>query len=124
MKLLGKTSNADRAKKHLFAAQTTYYADPLTIVDGEGTRLRDDQGNEYLDGFAGICTNTLGYGDTEVAEAVADQAKKLIHISTLYLNEPMLDLAEKIAQIAPDGMTKSFFSNSGTEANETAALCA
>jgi 4-aminobutyrate aminotransferase-like enzyme len=124
MKLLGKTSNADRAKKHLFAAQQTYYAEPLTIVDGEGSRLRDDQGNEYLDGFAGICTNTLGYGDTAVAQAVADQAKKLIHISTLYLNEPMLDLAEKIAEIAPDGMTKSFFSNSGTEANETAALCA
>jgi 4-aminobutyrate aminotransferase len=124
MKLLGKTTNADRAKKHLFAAQTTYYSEPLTIVDGEGARLRDDQGNEYLDGFAGICTNTLGYGDTEVAQAVADQAKKLIHISTLYLNEPMLDLAEKVAEIAPDGMTKSFFSNSGTEANETAALCA
>ncbi|HVS46769.1 MAG TPA: aspartate aminotransferase family protein [Verrucomicrobiae bacterium] len=124
MKLLGKTTNADRAKKHLFAAQQTYYAEPLTIVDGEGSRLRDDQGNEYLDGFAGICTNTLGYGDTEVAQAVADQARKLIHISTLYLNEPMLDLAEKIAEIAPDGMTKSFFSNSGTEANETAALCA
>jgi 4-aminobutyrate aminotransferase-like enzyme len=117
-------NNAERAKKYLFAAQTTYYETPLTIVDGEGTRLRDDLGNEYLDAFAGICTNTLGYGNTDVAEAVADQAAKLMHISTLYLNEPMLDLAEKVAEIAPEGMTKSFFSNSGTEANEMAALAA
>ncbi|HEY9085813.1 MAG TPA: aspartate aminotransferase family protein [Candidatus Tyrphobacter sp.] len=115
-------NNAERAKRHLFAAQQTYYEEPLTLVEGEGSRVRDDEGNEYLDGFAGICTNTLGYGETEVAQAVADQARKLMHVSTLYLNEPMLDLAEKIAQIAPEGMTKSFFSNSGSEANEMAAL--
>lgn len=123
MKMMQK-NNAQRAKDHLFAAQQTYYETPLTLVGGEGTRVRDDAGTEYLDGFAGICTNTLGYGDTEVARAVAEQAKELIHVSTLYLNEPMLDLAEKIAEIAPDGMTKSFFSNSGSEANEMATLIA
>lgn len=122
MKML--QNNAERAKRHLFAAQQTYYEQPLTLVDGNGSRVRDDEGNEYLDGFAGICTNTLGYGETEVARAVADQAKKLMHTSTLYLTEPMLDLAEKIAEIAPEGMTKSFFSNSGSEANEMAALIA
>jgi 4-aminobutyrate aminotransferase-like enzyme len=123
MKVMQK-NNAERAKKHLFAAQQTYYEEPITLVNGEGTRVRDDAGNEYLDAFAGICTNTLGYGDTEVAQAIAQQAKELIHVSTLYLNEPMLDLAEKIADIAPDGMTKSFFSNSGSEANEVATLIA
>ena len=122
MKML--QNNAERAKRHLFVAQQTYYEQPLTLVDGEGSHVRDNEGNEYLDGFAGICTNTLGYGDTEVAQAVADQAKTLIHTSTLYLNEPMLDLAEKIAEIAPEGMTKSFFSNSGSEANEMATLIA
>ena len=123
MKLL-KMSNADRAKKHLFAAQATYYEHPLTLVDGIGTRLRDDEGREYLDAFAGIATNTLGYGDTEVAEAVADQATKLMHVSTLYLTDEMLDLAEKVAAVSPDGMEKSFFGNSGSEANEMAALLA
>lgn len=117
-------NNAERAKRHLFVSQQTYYEEPLTLVGGDGSRVRDDAGNEYLDGFAGICTNTLGYGDTEVARAVGEQAKELIHVSTLYLNEPMLDLAEKIAEIAPDGMTKSFFSNSGSEANEVATLIA
>jgi 4-aminobutyrate aminotransferase-like enzyme len=123
MKMM-KANNAERAKRHFFAAQQTYYEEPLTLVGGHGSRVRDDEGNEYLDGFAGICTNTLGYGDTEPARAVAEQATTLVHVSTLYLTEPMLDLAEKIAEIAPAGMTKSFFSNSGSEANEMAALVA
>ncbi|MDP9018613.1 MAG: aspartate aminotransferase family protein [Candidatus Eremiobacteraeota bacterium] len=124
MKLLGKISNADRAKKHLFAAQATYYDKPLTIVSGEGTRVRDDEGAEYLDAFAGIATNTVGYGNTEVAQAVGAQAKKLMHVSTLYLTEEQLDFAEKVADVAPDGMTKSFVTNSGSEANEMAAVVA
>lgn len=117
-------NNAQRAKDHLFAAQTTYYEQPVTLIEGEGTRIRDDAGNEYLDAFAGIATNTLGYGNTEVAQAVADQAKKLTHVSTLYLTDEQLDLAEKVAFVAPEGMTKSFLSNSGSEANEMAALVA
>lgn len=121
MQLL-KKKNADRAKKHLFAAQQTYYEQPLTLVGGHGTRVRDDEGNEYLDAFAGIATNTVGYGETEVAQAVAEQAKKLMHVSTLYLTDEMLDLAEKVSDVAPEGMTKSFFANSGSEANEMAAL--
>ncbi len=119
-----KKNNADRARKHLFAAQQTYYDEPITLTGGEGTRVKDDAGNEYLDAFAGIATNTVGYGDTEVAQAVADQAKKLIHVSTLYLTDEMLDLAETVARVAPEGMTKSFFSNSGSEANEMATLVA
>jgi 4-aminobutyrate aminotransferase-like enzyme len=124
MKVLGKMSNADRAKKYLFAAQATYYETPLTIVDGQGCRVRDDEGQEYLDAFAGIATNTLGYGKTEVTEAVGAQAHKLMHTSTLYLTQEQLDFAEKISTIAPAGMTKSFVTNSGSEANEMAAVVA
>jgi 4-aminobutyrate aminotransferase-like enzyme len=119
-----KKNNADRAKKHLFAAQVPYYEQPVTIMSGEGTRVRDDAGNEYLDAYGGIATNTLGYGETEVTRAVAEQAKKLMHVSTLYLTDEMLDLAEKIADVSPEGMTKSFLANSGSEANEMAALVA
>src|SRR6202171_2044474 len=115
MKLLGKTSNAERAKKHLFASQATYYAKPLTLVEGHGTRVRDDEGNEYLDAFAGIATTTLGYGDNQVA--AAEQAKKLTHVSTLYLTDELLDYVEKVADVAPAGMTKTFVTNSGSEAN-------
>lgn len=123
MKVL-KNDNAARAKKHLFASQSTYYDEPLTLVDGEGTRVRDDAGKEYLDAFAGIATNTLGYGRTEVTEAVADQVHKLAHVSTLYLTEEQLDLAERVAATAPEGMSKSFISNSGSEANEMAGVVA
>lgn len=118
------SKNAARAKKHFFPAQATYYADALTLVSGEGTHVRDADGNEYLDAFAGIATNTLGYGNTEVAQAIAEQASKLMHVSTLYLTDEQLDFAETVARIAPDGMSKSFVSNSGSEANETAALIA
>jgi len=83
MKLLNKTSNAERAKKHLFASQATYYEKPLTLVDGHGTRVRDDEGREYLDAFAGIATTTLGYGRTEVSEAVAEQAHKITMLDPL-----------------------------------------
>jgi 4-aminobutyrate aminotransferase-like enzyme len=124
MQILKKNANAERAKKHLFAAQQTYYEQPITLTHGDGSHVKDDAGNEYLDAFGGIATNTLGYGDTEVAQAVAEQAKKLIHVSTLYLTDEMLDLAETVARVAPEGMTKSFFSNSGSEANEMAALVA
>ncbi|HZZ65374.1 MAG TPA: aspartate aminotransferase family protein [Candidatus Baltobacteraceae bacterium] len=116
--------NAKRAKDHLFAAQATYYDTPVTLTGGEGTHVRDDAGHTYLDAFAGIATNTVGYGDTEVAQAVGEQAKKLVHTSTLYLTDELLDLAEKIAAVSPEGMTKSFVSNSGSEANEMAALVA
>ncbi|MDQ6929216.1 MAG: aspartate aminotransferase family protein [Candidatus Eremiobacteraeota bacterium] len=124
MKLLGKISNAARAKKHLFAAQATYYDEPVTIVSGEGCRVKDDEGKDYLDAFAGIATNTVGYGNTEVAQAVGEQAKKLMHVSTLYLTEEQLTFAEKIASVSPGGMTKSFVTNSGSEANEMAAVVA
>ncbi len=124
MKLLSKTSNAERAKKHLFASQKTYYEKPLTLVDGQGTRVRDDEGNEYLDAFSGIATTTLGYGRTEVTDAVVEQAEKLTHVSTLYLTDELLDYVEKVAEIAPEGMTKTFVTNSGSEANEMAMLIA
>jgi 4-aminobutyrate aminotransferase len=124
MKLLNKTSNAERAKKHLFASQATYYEKPLTLVDGHGTRVSDNEGNEYLDAFAGIATTTIGYGHTEVSAAVAEQAHKITHASTLYLTDPLLDYVEKVAEVSPEGMTKSFVTNSGSEANETAVLVA
>ncbi|MDQ6826608.1 MAG: aspartate aminotransferase family protein [Candidatus Eremiobacteraeota bacterium] len=86
--------------------------------------MRDSNGRDYLDGFAGIATLTLGHNHPEVTRAVADQAGKLVHTSTLYDNEPLLDLVELLADIAPRTMSKVFVGNSGSEANEMAALVA
>ncbi|WP_017604709.1 aspartate aminotransferase family protein [Nocardiopsis alkaliphila] len=102
-----------------------YYESPLEIVSGKGVRVTDAEGRTYLDFFAGIATNTLGYDVAEVREAVERQlAKGVVHTSTLYLIRSQVELAEKIARLSGIPEAKVFFTNSGTEANETALLLA
>ena len=102
-----------------------YYESPLEIVGGKGSRVTDAEGRTYLDFFAGIATNMLGYDVAEVREAVERQiAKGVVHTSTLYLIRSQVELAEKIARLSGIPDAKVFFTNSGTEANETALLLA
>jgi 4-aminobutyrate aminotransferase len=104
---------------------TLYYDEPIEIVSGRGSRVTDAEGTTYLDFFAGIVTNTLGYDIAEVREAVERQlATGVVHTSTLYLLRGQVDLAEKIARLSGIEDAKVFFTNSGTEANETALLLA
>ena len=84
----------------------------------------DDEGNRYLDAFGGVLTISVGHGNPKVVAAIVEQVKTLSHVSTLYANKPQSDLAERLAQIAPGKLKKSFFTNSGTEANETAIAAA
>ena len=93
------------------------YAPQMMFVRGENARLWDDEGNEYLDFAAGIAVCSIGHSNKRVADAVAEQSRKLVHISNLYLNELMPLLAEKL--VTESGMGgKVFFCNSGAEANE------
>ncbi|WP_020380508.1 aspartate aminotransferase family protein [Nocardiopsis chromatogenes] len=102
-----------------------YYDDPMEITSGKGNRVTDAEGNTYLDFFAGILTNMLGYDVAEVREAVERQiARGVVHTSTLYLIRGQVELAEKIARLSGIPDAKVFFTNSGTEANETALLLA
>ena len=102
-----------------------YYDSPLEITSGKGSRVTDADGNTYLDFFTGIVTNMLGYDVAEVREAVERQiAKGVVHTSTLYLIRNQVELAEKIARLSGIPDAKVFFTNSGTEANETALLLA
>ena len=102
-----------------------YYESPLEIVSGSGSRVTDAEGRTYLDFFTGIATNMLGYDVAEVREAVERQiAKGIVHTSPLYLIRSQIDLAEKIARLSGIPDAKVFFTNSGTEANETALLLA
>jgi 4-aminobutyrate aminotransferase len=102
-----------------------YYDEPIEIVSGRGSRVTDAEGRTYLDFFAGIVTNTLGYDIAEVREAVERQlATGVVHTSTLYLLRGQVELAEKIARLSGIEDAKVFFTNSGTEANETALLLA
>jgi len=102
-----------------------YYDEPIEIVSGTGRHVTDAAGHRYLDFFAGILTNMLGYDIPEVREAVERQlATGVVHTSTLYLIRHQVELAEKIAAASGIENAKVFFTNSGTEANETALLLA
>jgi acetylornithine/N-succinyldiaminopimelate aminotransferase len=96
----------------------TYGRNPVEFVRGEGTRLWDSDGNEYLDFLSGISVTQLGHCHPGVVEAVTRQAQTLMHVGNLYYTEPQLRLAERLSKLSLGG--KVFFSNSGAEANECA----
>jgi len=101
-----------------------YYDRPIALVDGSGRRVIDAEGNEYLDFFGGILTTMTGYNVPEIVAAVQEQAGRMVHTSTLYLIEQQIELAEKLAALAPIPDAKVFFTSSGTEANDTALMLA
>jgi len=118
-----KTTQSETVRKHkefLFPAVATYYQEPIALVRGEGFHVWDDQDNKYLDCFGGVLTVSVGHENTKDNEAIINQVKTLQHTSTLYANQPQSDLAEKLYQITPGNLKKSFFTNSGTEADDTA----
>ena len=122
-----KTTVSDAVRKHkefLFPAVATFYQEPIALVKGEGEHVWDDQGNKYLDCFGGVLTVSVGHANPEVNKAWIDQVNSISHTSTLYANQPQSDLAEKLAEISPGNLKKSFFTNSGTEADDTAILAA
>ncbi|MDE0229771.1 MAG: acetylornithine transaminase [Spirochaetaceae bacterium] len=94
----------------------------LVLDHGNGCRVSDVAGRSYLDFGGGIAVNALGYGRDDLAQAAADQMRKLVHVSNLYATEPALALAEKLIASAPAraGVANVQFTNSGSEANETA----
>src|ERR687883_1244348 len=118
-----QTTQSETIRKHrefLFPAVATYYQEPLALVRGEGMYVWDDAGNRYLDCFGGVLTVSVGHANPKVNEAIIEQLKTITHTSTLYANKPQGDLAEKLAEITPGRLKKSFFTNSGTEADDTA----
>ncbi|MDQ4145135.1 MAG: aspartate aminotransferase family protein [Actinomycetota bacterium] len=103
---------------------TLLYDEPISLVRGDGLKVWDAEGNEYLDFFGGILTTMSGHNVPEVLEAIREQSGRILHSSTLYLIEPAIELAEKIAELAPVDDAKVFFVSSGSEANEAALLLA
>ncbi|MGH8917757.1 MAG: aminotransferase class III-fold pyridoxal phosphate-dependent enzyme, partial [Actinomycetes bacterium] len=99
-----------------------YYDEPIELVSGHGCRVTDGEGREYLDFFGGILTTMTGYDVPEVVDAIRTQAGRMLHTSTVYLIEPMVALAERIASLSTIDGAKVFFVSSGTEATETALL--
>ena len=100
------------------------YEKPLSIDRGEGSYIFDNEGNRYLDFFGGILTTMIGHANPVVTEAVRAQAGKVMHTSTLYLNEEMISFAEEVAAVSGIPDARVLFTTSGSEANDTAILLA
>ena len=112
-------------KDFLFPAVFHYFREPLVVSRAKDQYVWDADGNQYLDFFGGIVTVSVGHCNEQVNRKVHEQIDRLEHVSTVFATEPQVALAKKLAELTPNGaLRKSFFTNSGTEANETAILAA
>ena len=120
--------NSDEVRsKHdtyLWPCTANYYGKPVAIAEGRGTRVTDLDGQQYLDFFGGILTTSIGHSVPEINQAIHAQVDRVLHTSTLYPSPPMVAYAEELAKACPDGLSKVFFTSSGTEADETAIMIA
>jgi alanine-glyoxylate transaminase/(R)-3-amino-2-methylpropionate-pyruvate transaminase len=107
-------------KEFIFPVVKPLYDEPIVMAEAEGVRVRDVDGTEYLDLFAGILTTSVGHCHPKVVARSQEQMAKLGHTSTLYVTEPQIEAAQRLADIAPGQLSQTFFTNSGTEAIETA----
>ena len=119
----GNTLRA-KHKEFLFPCVANYYEEPVVLVRAEGNRAFDAEGREFLDFFGGILTVSVGHAHPEVTERVHKQMQTLGHTSAAYVTEGQIGVAETLAKLTPGKLKKSFFTNSGTEADETAVLLA
>ncbi len=108
------SSELQQREEHLLCR--TYARYPIDVSEACGSRLRDQAGKEYIDLLSGIAVTSLGHCHEEIAEVIARQARKLIHVSNLFYQEEQLDLAERL--LSTNHFDKVFFCNSGAEANE------
>src|SRR5258708_30393932 len=111
-------------KQYLFPSISIYYSDPLVTDHASMQYIWDTEGKKYLDFFGGIVTISVGHTNPRVTSKIKAQIDKLHHASTVFPNEAVVALAEKIAQITPVEISQSVFYNSVTEANETAVQIA
>ena len=100
--------------------RTLEHRDLMVIHRGEGTTVVDAEGREFLDAYSGLWNVNVGYGRREIAEAVYEQMLQLSYYPHLHVNVPATNLASRLAELLPGDLNHLFFSNSGSEANETA----
>ncbi len=121
---IGPDAILQKKQEYLIPCVYHFYKKPMQIVRGEMQYLYDHTGKQYLDFYGGVSVMNAGHCNPEITEKVCEQIKTLQHTTTIYLTQPIVDLAEKLAQISPEALKRSFFCASGSEANEGAALLA
>lgn len=113
-----------RRASYFYPCTQHFYQRPPQIVKGSMQHLYDNQGKEYTDFFAGVSVVACGHCNPSITNATIDQIQKLQHTSTIYLTQPIVELAERLSEVLPGSLRRTFFVNSGTEANEGALLLA
>ncbi len=121
---IGPDAIIHKKQEYLIPCVYHFYKKPMQIVKGEMQHLYDHTGKQYLDFYGGVSVMNAGHCNPEIIEKICEQMKTLQHTTTIYLTQPIVDLAEKLAQISPGTLKRSFFCASGSEANEGAALLA
>lgn len=121
---IGPQAILAKKQQYLIPCSYHFYRDPPQIVRGQGIYVYDSRGRKYMDLYAGVSVHALGHCHPEVVEAICQQVGTLQHTSTIYLTEPIVNLAEQLAKVLPGQIRRTFFCCSGSEANEGAALLA
>lgn len=122
-----QTKDLLQARKNLLLPSVThYYREPLQIVRAQGLYVWDDTGRRYLDAFGGVVTVSVGHNHPKINERLKRyiDSEAPQHTTTLYLTQPVTDLAARLTHLAPAELKRAFFTNSGSEANEMAILLA
>ncbi len=123
-KYIGPEAILEKKKKYIMPCLAHFYKEPREFVKGRMQYLYDSEGRKYLDCYAGVSVMNCGHCNPEITEKVAEQVKTLQHVCNIYLTEHMLNLAEKLAQVTPGKLQKSFFCSTGSEATEGGLLLA
>lgn len=121
---LGPEGIIAKKKKYIMPCLAHFYQKPRQFVRGSMQYLFDSEGKKYLDCYAGVSVINCGHCNPEITKKVAEQVNTLQHVCNIYLTENFVNLAEKLAEVTPGDLQKSFFCSTGTEANEGAALLA
>lgn len=123
-KYIGPEAILEKKKKYIMPCLAHFYKDPREFVKGRMQYLYDSEGRKYLDCYAGVSVMNCGHCNPEITEKVVEQVKTLQHVCNIYLTEHMLNLAEKLAEVTPGKLQKSFFCSTGSEATEGGLLLA
>ena len=121
---LGPNKIVEKKKEYTIPCSYHFFSDPPQFVRGKMQHLYDSEGKQYLDFFAGVSVMNCGHCNDEILDKTIEQMRTLQHTTTIYLTEPVVNLAEKLAAVTPGNLKRSFFCGTGSEANEGALLLA
>lgn len=124
MNYIGPDNILEKRNEYFFPATSCFYENPPQIVSGSMQYLFDNNNNRYTDFYAGVSVMSCGHSNPAIIKGTIEQLHKIQHTTTLYLTQPMVDLAEKLAEILPGDIKRTFFCVTGSEANEGAMALA